>query len=433
MLAPMADAREAGVAAPHADTELRAFFDQEMQRLAERPPELAFSRAEYAARLERLRSRMAADGLDLVILTAPDAMCWLHGYSSRWYRSNSSTQWPPVQCTLVHVDSDSPVLIETSSHDQLARLSSCVEDVRFIPDTNLDDWAAPLDDYVGFLVSELRAEGWLGGRVGLERWSSVPNPAVASVIDAALAKNGCEVVDATQTVRGVRRLKSQAEIEVIEQAQAVCDAGLLELQTNLVPGMTELEAWSLLMSGMIRAGGEPAAIHELVFAGPVPLGHSWSSRRAIERGAYFNADPCGVVHRYHSNAARPFFVGDPPAELVRFAEALGGVFEVIEATARVGMPFRELNGVLREYYEDSGIWGLNSWAGGYELGLSFPPDWVGEFIFSIDDDETDAVIESGLVTNFESVALIAMIDTLVFEDGGTRVLSSVPRQLLVVD
>jgi Xaa-Pro aminopeptidase len=414
------------------DPALKAFFDQEMERLRERPPELAFSREEYAARLERLRARMSADGLDLLILTAPDAMCWLHGYASRWYRSNSSTQWPPVQCTVVHVDHDQPVLIETASHDQLIRLTSCVEDVRFIPETGLDDWAAPLEDYVGFIASELRSEGWLGGRVGLERWSSVPNPAVASILEAALTSGGCEVVDATQTVRGVRRLKSAAEIAVIEEAQRVCDAGLVELQRDLQPGMTELEAWNLMMTGMIRAGGEPAAIHELVFAGPVPLGHMWSTRRPIDTGDFFNADPCGVVHRYHSNAARPFFLGEPPAELVRLAEALGGAFDVIASTARAGMPFGELNRTLREYYVESGVWGLNSWAGGYELGCSFPPDWVGEFIFNVDDEDSDTVIESGLVTNFESVALIAMIDTLVFDEAGTRVLSSVPRELLVV-
>jgi len=411
---------------------LRAFASREMERLAERPPSLPFDRAEYASRLGRLRRQMAADGIDVLVVTAPDAMCWLHGYSSRWYRTNSSTTLPPTQCTVVHVDSPPMFMIETGYHEELVRLTSCIEDFRPIPATDLNHEAS-VDDFVRFLVGEVGSQGWLSGVVGLERWSCLPNPVVASAVEAALTEHGCRVVDATSTIRSVRRLKSPAEIAVIEKAQVVCDAGLEELWRVARPGMTELEAWSAYMTGQIAAGGEPAAIHETVAAGPLmPMGHTVSSRRPLERGEYFHADACGAVEHYHARGTRPYFLGDPPAEVLRLAEIIGGAFEVLASTARVGMPFRDLHRVLREYYEDAGVATDDFFAGGYELGISFPPDWVGEFCWSIHDDETEAVIEDGLVTNIESVAFLAMVDTVVFEEPRARVLSRVPRELLVI-
>jgi hypothetical protein len=95
---------------------------------------------------------------------------------------------------------------------------------------------------------------------------------------------------------------------------------------------------------------------------------------------------------------------------------------------------REVNARLRKYYEDTGLWSeTHGWALGYELGLSLPPDWVGEFYFHLGDDlYLDRVFEPGMVTNFESVFGTGLIDTVIWENKQARVLSSMPRELIVV-
>lgn len=410
---------------------LVAFAERTRDELRARPRELPFERAEYDARLARLRRRMADDGIDVLILSAPDAMCWLHGYSARWYRQQSSTLAPPGQCTVVHV-SDGMFMVEVAYHEELVRLTSCVEDVRPIRATD-PNHEATLDGYVGFVVGELAAEGWLGGTVGFERWAHVPSPAVADVFEAALRERGCRIADATAGVREVRRLKSPAEIEKLERAQAAVDAGLLALQREVRPGTTELEAWSVYQSAAIAAGGEPAAIHETVSVGPMlPMAHALSTRRPIAAGEWLNADMATAFDHYHARGTRFVFVGDePPAELVRLTEVAAGAFDVLRATARVGMPFRDLYRTLRAYYAESAPPELEAAASGYELGLSFPPDWVGEAMWNTEDEETDAVIEAGFATCWESVACAALVDTVVYEEAGARVLSNVPLEVLV--
>lgn len=406
------------------DPDIRRHVDAELERLRTRPPDLAFSPSEYAARTERLRDRMAADGLDLVLLTSPDAICWLHGYRARWYRAHASTRWPPIQITALAVDAERPIHFDSVWHADLVRLTSAAEDVRLVESRRLDDWTT-------FLVRELRAAGCLRGRVGVERASCVPNPLVAAALESAVVVAGCEVVDATAAIRAVRRVKSPAEIALVERAAAVCDHGLETLREALRPEMTELEAWGVMMAAISAAGGEPAGIHECVVAGPVQLGHAISSTRRVGDQGYVFADPSGVVYRYHANTARTIFLDEPPAVARRIAEIEAGAFDVLAGIAFPGTPVRDVNAALRRYYEEAGVYGLRAWTGGYELGISFPPDWVGEWLFTVDDENPEEVIEAGMVTNYESIVLYPMIDTVVYEVTGPRFLSMLPRQLLV--
>ena len=407
--------------------EIATYIAAQEAEFANRTPDLPFTEGEYADRLARLRAKMAEEQLDTVLLTAPDTMCWLHGYTSRWYRAHSSTRLPQVHCTVVHVEHDRILLIDTASHQDLARLTSCVHEFAGVPDTAAEP---SVDDFLTVLAGELKARNWLGGRIGVERWSSVPNPAVAAAIEAMLTGSGASVVDASVPVRSIRRLKSPQELAVIERAAAACDAGVLHLRDHIRPGMTELQAWNLFMTGVTDAGGEPAAIHETVATGlAMPMLHALSSRRPIGRGEVFHPDTACAVDRYHVRLTRPFLIGDPPPAYTRLGEILAGSYEVLASTAKVGVPFRDVNRALRAYYADTGVSG---WAGGYELGVSLMPDWVGEFLWSTGDDDTDAVIEAGLVTNYETGALLAMIDTVVFEETGPRFLSALPRTAMVV-
>ncbi len=97
------------------------------------------------------------------------------------------------------------------------------------------------------------------------------------------------------------------------------------------------------------------------------------------------------------------------------------------------MTVAQVNERLTQYYKEAGLWGSDGWALGYELGLSLPPDWVGEFYFNLLDDKyTDRVFEENMVTNFESLFNTKLFDTLIYGRSGTRVLSRTPRELIAV-
>jgi Xaa-Pro aminopeptidase len=408
------------------DPELKAFVDARLEELRAREPDIPFPQEEYDARLQKLRGRMQDSRVDLLLVSSPEGACWLHGYRSRWNKMQSPTEWPPLQMTAVHAHSGRTIAFDTTEHENLLRLTSVSPDNRLSVAENMDGM-------LPFIVKELEAEGWLGGTVGIEKWSPVPNRAVSEAVEAELVTRGSTIVDASALVREVRRIKSPREIAYVEEAVRICDAGLEALRRFLKPGVSELEAWAELLLGMAAEGGEPAGIHECVVVGPAELGHMFSSTRRIKQGDSLFADPSGVRYRYHGNVAKAFYMGEPPKEALRIAEIEAGAYPILCEHAKAGTPVRDVNKVLREYYVDAGVWGLHDWTGGYELGISFPPDWVGEFVFTVDDEDPEEVFEAGMVTNYESMVHYAMIDTIVYEADGARALSSLPHELVVID
>lgn len=415
---------------PH---DLHVWIEQEMARAVEPAGSLPFSREEYAGRLARLRAAMAADGIDVLVLTSPDSMGWLHGFSARVYSWHTSTALPPDAATVVHAEQEPMFYIDTAFHEALVRNTSCVEDFRPIRDTGVSAYST-LEDFNQHLLAELRREGWLGGVVGVERWSGCPPPAAADATRDALLSAGCRVVDATQAIRGSRRLKSAAELACVEAAQAAVDAGVRAIHAEGRAGMTELEAWHLYMGAVVAAGGEPSAIHETVAVGPPEAGlHALSTRRVIKDGDYFHPDMSAAVNRYHARGTRPFTIGEPRPEITELSRIIAGAFDVVTETARIGMVFGELNRAILDYFAGEGFDASTAFGGGYELGLSFNPDFVGEFLWGVHDLEDERPIEAGLVTNFESVLFLTMIDTVVFEESGARFLSSLPREVMAID
>ena len=48
-----------------------------------------------------------------------------------------------------------------------------------------------------------------------------------------------------------------------------------------------------------------------------------------------------------------------------------------------GMQVLDLLNAVNDHYRASDILDDSYWSGGYELGIAFPPDWVGPFIYDL--------------------------------------------------
>lgn len=385
---------------------------------------IPFTHEEYHARLQHVRAQMAQANLDVLFVTSPEGMCYLHGYQANWYQAQSLKDWPALTGTVVNVDHDHLIHFDFPYEQILLQATSVVTDIRFYPEESLQA--------LNFLIKELHAVGWLSGRIGLEFWSYRPNRAISTMVEAAFIQAGCAVTDGSEILRQVRRIKSPQEIAYVEEAARILMIGHQAVQDCLRPGITELDVAGEMQRAMMHAGGEPAALLLSLQAGPLATIHGLASRRIIQAGEHIIMDPCGVVNRYHANIARGYFLGEPPRELVALYAAAGGAFQIFCETARAGEPVDKVKHVLRQYYQEAGIWDYRQWVGGYELGLSFPPDWVGDFSFTVEQDEPGKIFQAGMVTNFESVFHTALIDTVVYETQGTRNLSAITPELIVI-
>ncbi|MEE9230277.1 MAG: Xaa-Pro peptidase family protein [Acidobacteriota bacterium] len=386
----------------------------------------AFREAEYKDRQRRVRERMAQDNIDLLWVMLPEGMCYLHGLQMNWYQGNSPKAWGARSGTAIHIDHDEPMHFEEADHVGSLEATSVSKDNRFFRGDQLE-----------FIISELKASGWFGGTVGLEYWSYRPNRAISQMFEEAFRKAGCNVVDASDVMRDVRLVKSPAEVAVMQEAARICDIGHRAIEETLRPGVTELEMYGEAMRAMYAAGGETPgliqAFRKGMIEGKMGLGsHAVPSRQILRQGDSFFVDLCGVVHRYHSNTSRTYFLGEPPREVAERYEKNAGSFEVLRETARHGTPIVDVNRALVQYYEEQGLWERSKWCGGYELGIAFPPDWVGEFTFYAGDESAEGTFQANMVTNYESTLGVLVIDTLLYQEGKALRLSSLPHEIVVV-
>lgn len=396
--------------------------------------EVPFSRAEYRERLTRIRTRMAADGLDVLYLTSPESLCYVSGYTCEWYQTESPKSWPPTSGIAVHVDHDKLILFDTPSEQVMVRFVTVADDIRIFPiDCRRDG--------ISYIVDELSAEGWLGGTLGMELHSHRPNPAVSARFREAFENAGCRVADGSDVLREVRWVKSPQEMACMDRAAQITDIGLAAARDAIRPGVTELDVYGEIICAMAKAGGENPGITLPVLSGSkANSGHALASRKVIMAGEQVNVDVCGVYNRYHCNAARSFYLGEPPQEVVEFYGQAAGAMDLIETIIRPNLRVGEFVKTVKAYYEERGIWENASWVGGYELGIGFPPDWVGNFAYEMSHEDSDVLFEPGTAVNFESVfygpnmtGLTYLIDTLLFKQDSAKIASHMPRGLTVLD
>lgn len=396
--------------------------------------EVAFSVSEYRERLDRIKARMAQMGIDTLFVSSPENMYYVSGFKANWYSAQGPKSWVGASGIAIRVDADDYIHFERQHEQVVARYTTVSRDIRVPTDRR----ALALKD---FIVQNLDQAGWLKGRVGLELWNYRPKPGYSREFQAALEAKGAVVVDGTDVVNAVRRRKSPMEMAYIRTAAALGDIGMRAARSAIRPGVSELDVYAEMTYAMAKAGGEAPAITPPVVSGPkCAATHSFASRRRIMPGDLINIDLCGVYNRYHSNLARSFSVGVPTKEAAERVAVSARSFDIFAQHARPDARIVDVLKTMEAYYRDAGLWGNQRWLGGYELGIGFPPDWVGPFAYDLDMDLGDETFGAGTVVNYESqfylpdaAGVSLLIDTAMFDEGRVTLLHKVERDLIVVE
>ena len=95
------------------------------------------------------------------------------------------------------MNSDKFIHFERRGDAGLIEATSVAKDVRLFPMDNRSFQPTPqfhhvdvVRERIEFMVQELRSEGWLPGRVGLEYWSYRPPRAVSDLMEAEWTPRG---------------------------------------------------------------------------------------------------------------------------------------------------------------------------------------------------------------------------------------------------
>ena len=128
---------------------------------------------------------------------------------------------------------------------------------------------------------------------------------------AALNKEGIEVVDAKLILEQARVIKSPDELTCMKAAIEVAEKGVSKMRSDLKPGMTEDELWSILHKTNIENGGEWIECRILSSGQRTNPWMQESSNKVIQQGEIvaFDTDMVGP-YGYCADISRAFVVGN---------------------------------------------------------------------------------------------------------------------------
>jgi Xaa-Pro dipeptidase len=376
--------------------------------------ESVFPKSEYDARLERLRDRMTANGLDLLLLSGPENIFYLIGQQTPGYYA--------FQCLCVPASGE-PFHVLRGLEAMNARLN-----------TYLDEIIGYADDQhpAVALAAVLKQRGWQRKRVGIDQngWFLTIN-----LYNRLVAELG-PLVDASGLVEPLRRVKSPLEIEHMEKAGRANDEGMRAGLAAARAGASENDIAAAIMAASIKAGGEYVGMEPFVTSGPRSgIPHTTWRRRRIEPGDIVVLETAACYNRYHAALFRTVVIGAVLQLALDMYKVCAEGLEVAIEKLRPGNSCADVHNAVQAVIDRHGYTAGYRKRTGYSMGISFAPDWGEGNILSLFRG-VDVPLEPGMVFHVPITLreynkfTVAVSETVMVTDNAARTFSTIDRSLV---
>lgn len=299
------------------------------ERLGSLPPILV------ADRIDRLRERFDAVGIDAFVVTARANIRWLTGFTG--------------SAGLVVVTSDDMVLITDARYTQQAEEQLAASGAP----SRLEITSTAQREIVTASVGA-------ASRIGLEAdhvtWSAQQRYAHEWFAHRSL-------VATTDLVERLRRRKDAAEMARMELAAHIADTALADIRHRLLERPTEEEFAAELDATMRALGASRPSFETIVASGPnAAKPHARPGRRRLGDGDLVILDFGCVVDGYCSDMTRTVAIGEIDATAQRMFDVVTAANAAGVAAVRAGVPAADVDAAAR------GVIAAEGWADAFAHG-----------------------------------------------------------------
>jgi Xaa-Pro aminopeptidase len=214
------------------------------------------------AKLERLRSLMAEDGLDALVARAPDNVLYLTNF---WGMKGYDA------CVFPREGEPILICLEASAED--AQRTAWTDEVRYVRGYDADDPRPPLSRTLEAAVEAARGYGVVGLELSLGTQASDRMVGEPTTYTKAWFDAFPDAADAAPLLARARAIKTAQEVERVRIANEIAAAAMDHVREHLRPFMKESEA-AALWQGYVHGAGtgwrgrvELALPFSLVWAG----------------------------------------------------------------------------------------------------------------------------------------------------------------------
>lgn len=378
--------------------------------------DLVFPISEYERRLAELRRRMAERGVQVMLTTTPENICYLSGFESPGhYYFNALLV--PLEGEPVAV----PRRLEASGYLALSWLE------------NLSPYEDSQDP-IRVLAATLEQFGLSDQRVGYERSCWFFTAAQQEQLMAACSQ--ADFVDVSGLVEQGRVVKSEHEIGLMKKAARATEAGMQAGIEAVRSGVTENDVAAEIHYAMIKAGSHWPAIAPFVAAGERgAIGHATWMGNPIEPGQSVMLEVGGCLNRYHTAMMRTVFVGELSEELQEAERVIMDAMQAQMAVIRPGISAHEADAAGREVIANSKFGHHQGSRSAYSIGIGLPPDWGEGQILSMQPGE-GRLLQANMTFHLlpwvqvPGLAGISLSETIRVTEDGCETLTNLERRIV---
>lgn len=388
-----------------------------------------FSTEAYLERIRNTQKRMAAAGIEVLIVCDPANMNYLTGYDG-W-------SFYVPQAVVLSLDAGQPVWIGRGMDANGAKHTTFLqaEDIIGYPD---DYVQSPVKHPMNFVAEQIRRRGWDNRSIGVEMDAYYFSARGFAELQKDLPRANFK--DGNLLVSWVRIVKSDQEIEFMKQAGKISEKVMQTALDNLAPGARECDVVAAVyraqIAGTAEFGGDYPAIVPMMPTGEkTSAPHLTWTDDPYENEQAVNLELAACRHRYHTPLARTVYLGkNPSARLMRLAEHTVEGLNLTLAAIKPGLRCEEVEMVWRNHIAKAGL--EKESRIGYSMGLNYPPDW-GEHTASLRPGD-----QTVLAPNMTFHMILGMwMDNYGFEcsesfrvtENGCQTFADFPRKLFVLD
>jgi Xaa-Pro aminopeptidase len=355
-------------------------------------------------RLQKLRTEIAEEGLDALLISQPENCRYLSGFTGEGYLFISNKQ---------------AILATDFRYTEQAKNETQIFDIIHIKG-NLPDWLPEL-------VSDL---GWQ--KLGFEaNYISFASHQLLS--ETAKAKQiKLELIPTTGLVEHLRSIKEPEELELISKAVELTDAALEHAKSIIHPGIAERElAWEI-EKFFRQNGSEGLAFDIIVASGPnSALPHAKLTERMIQFGEPVLIDMGARIGGYCSDFSRTFCLGKADKTLKEIYNiVLQAQLSAIDGI-KTGMSAAEADGLARSVIKQAGYGDKFGHSLGHGVGIALHE------LPTIASNSSDLLADGMVFTIEPGIYLpgwggIRIEDMVVLEEGKARVLTKSEKASIIL-
>ena len=386
----------------------------------------AFPDDEYELRQKRTRARMSEAGIDVLLVTDPANMNYLTGYDA-W-------SFYVPQGVIVPLRDEPPLWVGRGMDSQSAVLTTPLPRDRIL--SYADDYVeSTVKHPMEYVASVLADRGYAKSRIGYEGSAYFFTARNLQVLMKELPEARFEDVDLL--VNWVRTVKSEREIEIMREAARIVESVMRVAIDAVAVGTRQCDAAALISAAQIRGtkefgGDAPANPPSILSAENAATPHaSWSDRPFL-RDTATCLELSGCRRRYHCAMSRTVYLGKPPDEMRRVAEATADGMEAALATVKPGALCQDVELAWRQIINKAGF--SKPSRIGYSIGLNYPPNWADHTASLRENDTT--VMEPNMTFHLMLGMWMEgwgfeLSETFRVTEKGHEVFADFPRQLFV--